>query len=185
MYQYRILMDVYGGEVTVGSVPSSTFDYWSKKDKTSFESHLVLDEGSDVQDKHNLFPWFERDDLIHTHGVELSESNRIKVIEDDTSTTTLECDLDQTWIKDCSWVINNEPHVLEKETVIMTCASWEKGTWEYGLIESEKPFDQSKLEFFLYHIDGMFIVDHLKYDDVEIRYNDSSTRGVGFDVWFD
>ena len=66
----------------------------------------------------------------------------------------------------------------------MTCASWEKGTWEYELIETEEPFDQSKLEFYLYHIDGMFIVDHLKYEGVELRCNDGSTRGVGFKVWF-
>ena len=67
----------------------------------------------------------------------------------------------------------------------MTCASWEKGTWECELIVTDAPFDQSKLEFFLYHIDGMYLVDHLQYDGEEITCTDVNSRGTGFDVWFD
>ena len=177
-------MDVYGAEVTVGSVSSDAYTYWSSKCNSSLENHLVSDEEPYVQEIHSLYPWFERDDLIHTYGVEFSGSNRITVTEEPTTKTILECDLDRDWVRDASWVINDKHHVLQNNNVLMTCASWEKGSWEYELIETEEPFDHSKLEFFLYHIDGTFIVDHLKYEGVELRCNDGSTRGVDFKVWF-
>lgn len=184
MYQYKISLDVYGAEVTVGSVSSDAYAYWRSRCNGSLENHMVSDEEPDIQEIHSLYPWFERDDLIHTYGVEFSGSNRITVTEESSSDTILECDLDQDWVKDMSWVINDKPHVLGKDTALMTCTSWEKGTWEYELIETEEPFDQSKLEFFLYHIDEMFIVDHLKYEGEELTCIDGSTRGVGFKVWF-
>ena len=184
MYRYRISLDVYGAEVTVGSVSSDAYTYWSSKCNSSLENHLVSDEEPYVQEIHSLYPWFERDDLIHTYGVEFSGSNRITVTEEPTTKTILECDLDRDWVRDASWVINDKHHVLQNNNVLMTCASWEKGSWEYELIETEEPFDHSKLKFFLYHIDGVFIVDHLKYGGVELRCNDGSTRGVDFKVWF-
>ena len=185
MYRYKISLDVYGAEFTVGSVSLDAYAYWSKKGKDYFENHLVSDEESSIEEAHSLYPWFERDDLIHTYGVEFSGSNRITINEESTSTTVLESDLDQDWIKDASWVINDKPHLLEKDTVLMTCASWEKGTWECELIVTDAPFDQSKLEFFLYHIDGMYLVDNLQYDGEEITCTDVNSRGTGFDVWFD
>lgn len=185
MYQYRISLDVYGAEVTVGSVSSDAHAYWSSKNNNSLKSHLITDEEPDVQEKQRLYPWFERDDLFHTYGVEFCGSNRIAVTEESSSDTILECDLDQDWVKDASWVINDKPHVLEKDTALMTCASWEKGTWEYELIETKAPFDQSKLEFFLYNLDGAFIVDHLKYEGEELTCIEGNSRGTGFDVWFD
>lgn len=184
MYQYKISLDVYGAEITVGSIPLDAYVYWSKKDKDSLQNHLVSDGESNIDEALSLYPWFERDNLTHTYGVEFSGSNSITVTEESSSDTILECDLDQDWVKDSSWVINDKPHVLENDTVLLTCASWEKGTWEYELIETEEPFDQSKLEFYLYHIDGMFIVDHLKYEGEELTCIDGSTRGVGFKVWF-
>jgi hypothetical protein len=185
MYRYKISLDVYGAEVTVGSVSFDAYAYWITKDKDSLENHLVSDEESNIDEAFSLYPWFERDNLIHTYGVEFSGSNSITVTEELSSDTILECDLDHDWVKDASWVINDKSHVLEKDTVLLTCVSWEKGTWEYELIETEKPFDQSKLEFYLYHIDGMFIVDHLRYEGIELSCDEASTRGVGFSVWFD
>ena len=44
MYQYRISLDVYGAEVTVGSVSSDAHAYWSSRCNSSLENHLVSDE---------------------------------------------------------------------------------------------------------------------------------------------
>ena len=114
MYQYRISLDVYGAEVTVGSVSSDAHAYWSSKNNNSLKSHLITDEEPDVQEKQRLYPWFERDDLIHTYGVEFCGSNRIAVTEESSSDTILECDLDQDWVKDASWVINDKLNQLEQ-----------------------------------------------------------------------
>ena len=97
---------------------------------------------------------------------------------------SIDAAVEQDSITNNAWVINDQPHNFSDNHVVVTCISWEKGSWEYELIETKEPFDQSKLEFFVYHIDGMFVVDHLKYDGEEITCMDGNSRGTGFDVWF-
>ena len=187
MYHYKVTLDVYGGELTVGSIPTPTYEYWTQRGLETLQTHLTLDDIPDIPDiptEHQLHPWFDRDDLIHTHGVEFKGINQIAVIDASIDEEVFVSSLDQDSITNNAWVINDQPHDVSDNHIVMTCTSWEKGTWEYELIETEEPFDQSKLEFYLYHIDGMFIVDHLKYEGEELTCIDGSTRGVGFKVWF-
>ena len=48
MYQYKVILDVYGGEVTVGSIPTPTYDYWTQRGLETLQSHLTLDDIPDV-----------------------------------------------------------------------------------------------------------------------------------------
>ena len=184
MYQYKVILDVYGGEVTVGSIPTPTYDYWTQRGLETLQAHLTLDDIPDVPIEHQLYPWFERDDLVHTNGVDFKGINHIEVIDVSTDDLVFTSPLDKDCITDNAWIINDQPFTASDDHVVMTCASWEKGSWEYELIETKEPFDQSKLEFFLYNLDGTFIVDHLKYEGEELTCIDGSTRGVGFKVWF-
>ena len=185
MYHYKVILDVYGGEFTVGSIPTPTYEYWTQRGLETLQAHLTLDDIPDVPTEHQLHPWFDRDDLIHTNGVEFKGINQIVVIDVSTDQEMFVSSLDQDCITDNAWVINDQPHDVSDDHVVMTCTSWEKGSWEYELIENKEPFDQSKLEFFVYHIDGTFVVDHLKYDGEEITCINGNSRGTGFDVWFD
>jgi hypothetical protein len=184
MYHYKVVLDVYGGEFTVGSIPTPTYQYWTQRGLAALQAHLTLDDITDLPTEHQLYPWFDRDDLIHTHGVEFKGINQIAVIDVSTDEVVFMSSLDQYSITNSAWIINDEPHDVSDNNVVMTCTSWEKGSWEYELIVTKEPFDQTKLEFYLYHIDGTFVVDHLKYEGEEIICIDGNSRGTGFDVWF-
>ena len=49
----------------------------------------------------------------------------------------------------------------------------------------DEPFDHKKLKFYLYQIDGLFVVDHMQYEDKELSHVDGSSAGKDFQVWFD
>ena len=46
MYQYKVRLDVYGGEATVGSVDVATRDYWIERGLDSLESHVTRDDAT-------------------------------------------------------------------------------------------------------------------------------------------
>ena len=185
MYQYKVILDVYGGEVTVGSIPTPTYDYWTQRGLETLRSHLTLDDIPDVPIEHQLYPWFEHDDLIHTNGVEFKGINQIQVVDLSTDEEEFVSFLDEDCITDNAWVINDTRPVIPPDHVILNCTSIEKGCWEYETIQTQEPFDISKLEFFLYHVNGIFIVDHLTYDGMRLDCVDGSTREIEFLVSFD
>jgi hypothetical protein len=185
MYQYKVILDVYGGEVTVGSIPTPTYDYWTQRGLETLRSHLTLDDIPDVPIEHQLYPWFEHDDLIHTNGVEFKGINQIQVVDLSTDEEEFVSFMDEDCITDNAWVINDTRPVIPPDHVILNCTSIEKGYWVYETIQTQERFDISKLEFFLYHVNGIFIVDHLTYDGMTLDYVGSSTREIEFLVSFD
>ena len=182
---YRITLDKWGGEYCVGSIPRETIDYWSERDEDELKEHLFADSIPDVPEKHNLYPFHEQDSLIHTCGVEISPYNRLTVSNVDTDEEVFECNLDEDWIKDNGWVINDDEPDLDDDTGLMHTVSVEKGYWEYEVITTDKVFDQNKLEFFLYAIDGLYVIHYMKYEGVELGHIDGTTVGKDFNVWFD
>jgi hypothetical protein len=181
---YRITLDKWGGEYCVGSIPRETIDYWSERDEDELKEHLVSDSILDVPEKHNLYPFHEQDNLIHTCGVEMSPYNRLTVSNVDTDEEVFECNLDEDWIKDNGWILNDQPD-LDYATGVIHTVSVEKGYWEYEVITTDKVFDQNKLEFFMYAIDGLYVIHYMKYEGVELGHIDGTTVGKDFNVWFD
>lgn len=185
MYQYKVQLDFYGGEATVGLVAVATIDYWIERGLESLESHLTLDNVPEVPDQHQLHPWDERDDLIHTRGVEFKGTNHIQVVDLLKDEEEFVSYLNEDCITDNAWIMNDTSSVIPSDHVVLNCTLIEKGYWEYETIHTQEPFDISKLEFFLYHIDGIFIVDHLAYDGVQHDCVDGSFREKDFLVSFD
>ena len=182
---YKITLDKMGGEYCVGSLSRETIKYWSERDEDELKEHLVSDSILDAPEKHKLYPFHEQDNLIHTCGVEMSPYNRLTVSNVDTGEAVFECTLDEGWIKDSAWVINDDVPDLDYATGLMHAVSVEKGYWEYESFSTEKPFDQNKLEFFMYAIDGLYVIHHMKYEGVELGHLDGTTVGKDFNVWFD
>jgi len=46
--QYKIQLDVYGGEFIVGSIPNKTINYWLTQEQESLDNHLVFDNQDKV-----------------------------------------------------------------------------------------------------------------------------------------
>jgi hypothetical protein len=146
--KYRITLDRWGGEYCVGSIPRETINYWSGKDIDDLKEHLLADTIIGVSQEHNLHPFYEQDNLVHTCGVELSKSNMVTVEDADTDETIFETTLDADWVKDNAFVINDEPDNLPDDTGIIHTASIEKGGWVYEEFSLDEPFDHKKLKFF-------------------------------------
>ena len=182
--KYRITLDKWGGEYCSGSIPRTTIDYWSSKDEDDLKEHLLADTITGVPQEHNLYPFFERDNLVHTCGVELLKSNMVIVENADTDETIFEATLDADWVKDNAFVINDEPDNLPDDTGIIHTASIEKGGWVYEEFSLDEPFDHKKLKFFMYYVDNLYVVSHMMYEDIEIDQIDVSTIGKDFQVWF-
>ena len=181
----RITLDRWGGEYCVGSIPKETIEYWSGKDIDDLKEHLLADTILGVPEQHNLYPFFERDNLVHTCGVELSKSNQLTVENVDTNETIFEYSLDADWVRTTAYVINDEPQTLPDNEGLIFTASIEKGGWVYEDFSLDESFDHKKLKFFLYEIDGLFVINHMQYEDIEIDQIDGSTIGKDFQVWFD
>lgn len=64
------------------------------------------------------------DDLIHTNGVEFKGINQIAVIDASTDQEMFMSSLDQDSITDNAWVINDKPHDVPDNHVVMTCTPW-------------------------------------------------------------
>ena len=114
----------------------------------------------------------------------MSPYNRLTVSNVDTGEEVFECNLDEDWIKDNGWILNDQPD-LDYATGVIHTVSAEKGYWEYEVITTDKVFDQNKLEFFMYAIDGLYVIHYMKYEGVELGHIDGTTVGKDFNVWFD
>jgi len=183
--RYKITLDKMGGEYCVTTIPRDTIKYWSQRNEDDLKEHLIADSIPDVPKKHCLYPFYEQDSLIHTCGVELSPYNRLTVSNVDTDEDVFGCNLDEDWIKDNGWVINDDEPTLDVGTGLIHTVSVEKGYWEYEVITTDKVFDQNKLEFFMYAIDGLYVIHYMKYEGIEAEDIDGATVGKDFNVWFD
>jgi hypothetical protein len=182
--KYRITLDRWGGEYCVGSIPRETINYWSGKDIDDLKEHLLADTIIGVPQEHNLHPFYEQDNLVHTCGVELSKSNMVTVEDADTDEAIFEATLDADWVKDNAFVINDEPDNLPDDTGIIHTVSIEKGSWVYEIINLDEPLDHKKLKFFMYYVDNLYVVSHMMYEDIELEQIDGFTIGKDFQVWF-
>ena len=129
--------------------------------------------------------FYEQDNLIHTCGVEMSPYNRLTVSDVDTDEDVFGCNLDEVWIKDNAWVINDVEPTLCDDTGLIHTVSVEKGYWEYESFTTEQPFDHKKLEFFMHAIDGLYVIHYMKYEGIELGHLDGTTLGKEFQVLFD
>jgi len=182
--KYKITLDKMGGEYCVSTIPKDTITYWAERDENELKEHLTADSIPDVPTKHNLHPFYEQDSLIHTCGVELSVYNRLTISNVDTGDDVFDCSLDEDWIKDNGWVINDGEPTLNDDVGVIHTVSVEKGYWEYEPFSTEEPFDHKKLEFFMYTIDGLYVIHYMKYEGIELGHIDGTTVGKDFNVWF-
>lgn len=183
--KYKIQLEIYGGEYVVGSLSDTTISYWVNRGQDSLDSHLLSDDQDDVPSEHHIYPWHELGSVWHTNGVELGVHNHLSIINVDTNEVIYETNLGEEWVKDNAFVINDQPVVLQDDHSLINVASVEKGYWDYEELELDTPIDPKKLQFYLYQIDGIYIVDHMKYGEIEMRVNEGLSRGKEFRVWFD
>ena len=179
--RYRIILGVYGGEHVVGTTTKEVVDYWRDKDYSTYdiEEHMLNNTVKDIPEKYSLYPFHEQDDIIHSHGVELSEHNRLGILNEDTNETVLEVSLGSFFVRELCYMVDNPCENLEVGQPIIHSFIEEKGTWEY-IFDLDEELDPKKLKLFILDLDGTLLIDHVMYDDMYCDFVDGATRVKGF-----
>lgn len=157
-----------GGEHTIGTASTEVASYWEEEDEIFQEYMFSWDrdeviEKYNISEKYHLKEWNELDDLAHINGPEfVKDSTYIDVIDDETKDKILEFLITEENLE-----IEEEPEVpqeLENKLTVVYGQQWNKGTFSFGPIESEEPFDPSKLKIKCSCWEDLQIITHIEYE---------------------
>ena len=62
-------------------------------------------------------------------------------------------------------------------------ATWRTRSWWHHTCFRE--LEHKKIEFFMYAIDGLYVIHYMKYEGIELEHIEGTTVGKDFNVWFD
>jgi hypothetical protein len=179
MKKYKVTIYGYGAEVTIGSVDEEQKVILNNPDKELWEI-----AANDLEDYGG---WYEVDDQYHRWG---ASGTFTVLIQDENGDTLYEIDSENLHDFDTEEfeLVDYECIEVDESKDLLICASFEKGSFFEGDIETEDDFDITKLKI---RIDGEIgideyyfgdIVSGVYYDDEEVDNYGGSTDGKSFDV---
>ena len=188
---YNFSLEIYGcgGEHTIGTVKNEIAKYWQTDGEEFFEEYMFswdkpeLIEKYSIPEKFQLQDWNELDDLAHLNGPEIMEENTILEVNDyDSSDKISEIVITNEMLE-----VEDEPEVSEeliKEVQCVYGQAFNKGRFIYGPIESDKPFDSTKLKMNCSDWDGQIILNYIEYDGETYYLEGEDTRGKSQNIEF-
>lgn len=192
---YRVSLTGYGGEIVLGSVNRTIYEYFKQNDfdieEYSWDSDYAEENNID-EDKQPFEPgsWHECDDLAHESGCEFSEYNYITVC-DENGNEVWSCRLDYEELEkhgievDCYEEVLCSDRTDAESTVGYIGQSVEKGTFFDGDLELTAPFDPKLLKIGYGEYEGWCLVGSVTYMDEDIEGTDGyDTRGKSMECKF-
>jgi hypothetical protein len=183
----RILIQGYGGECYIGSVPREMYEFFKSKqiDIAQYASNWDDDMFSDVpEDMRPFSPGspYDCDNLFHASGATMDDSSRLTVINDDTDEDIFETSLEIGHLENQGIEVgcgeDFESADLEPGSVVFWGGQGEKGCFFDGEITLRAPFDPAKLRVTYGNGDDWYLSTGVEYDGEEIDgYNGYSTNG--------
>jgi hypothetical protein len=180
MKKYKVLINGYGSELTIGSVTEEQKEILSNEDKDIYE---IVNEDLD-----DFGGWNEIDDQFHCFGA-TSPFTIIITDEDDNELYNIPEENAYDYDTDDFSLIENEYPEIDDTKDLLICYTSEKGSLFLGYIETEDDFDITKLKIvssdieigdFLYFGD---IISNVLYDGEEVDNWGGDTDGKSFDVY--
>ena len=184
---FKIEIYSCGRETVMGVISKDQFDYWSNKEQ---ENNGAIGEyfsqfESDPENTNKNIPeksrfncsWFELDNVIHTHGPEITDDNFLKIVETDKDKNEInseEFKMDEDLLSiefTLSFEEYGPSHDKVKGKYFFLGQTFEKGVWDtnesgMGLIETdEKGLNKKKLNFHVKDIYGESSVSGVSYND--------------------
>jgi len=207
-YKYTVDISRYGGEHTIGTIPLKVAKWWlENKSADEFEDYMLCDPFDDEKEELNKsIPeefqineyWHDMEDIEHTNGAEYASSNYLYVHEykEDQDGTYHnqgiqigEYPIDDITIDSTSDPVadatNEDGEITNGDEVIVYGQSFEKGSWEYEEIETDEPFDISKLTVSVTIWDNLKIVDSINYNGECYGNMGGSSWGKSMAFWID
>ena len=177
-----------GGEHTMGTIKNEIAKYWQCEGEEFFEEYMFswdkdeIAKQYSIPGKYHLRDWNELDDLCHLNGPEfIEDSTYFELIDIDTQES-----LSEILIKEEMLEIEDEPEVsqdLEKDVSVLYGQQYNKGSFSFGPIESDQPFDPSKLRIKCSCWDDIQIITAIEYQG-EIYYVEEESRGKSQTIYF-
>lgn len=177
---YTIELSGFGGEIVMGKVNHSTYDYLL--DNLIEVDELVDDIDNDlgIPSEHRIFPngaWYECNDICHESGVEFSDNGCVTVF-DENGNSVWTSNLNPMVLKrnGCRVDLQNVTNVNDQpnDSVVFVGRSDEKGVFFKGDINLSAPFDPRKLGFGYASINSWDIGSGVEYNDEYIENDDLS-----------
>lgn len=181
---YRISLYGYGGEIVMGTVDRTIYDYFRQRrlDVSCFAWDSDYAEENNIPEEMWWCPpgsWYECDNIAHTNGVDRNSGTLI--VEDENGDVVFQKELeDITWDDDNpEWECCSESYINEQPegTVVFVGSTGDKGTFFEGEIELTSPFDPAKLVLQYEEVDGNEIIHGVMYDGVDIDNCGGDTTG--------
>ena len=207
-YKYNFNISRYGGEHIIGTIPLKVAEWWlDNKTADEFEEYIFSHDWNEDKDKLNeSIPkefqineyWHDLDNIEHINGAEYASSNYLYVYEykehlkSSNIFHTQGKEIAEIPIEDVPIDSTSDPvqELIEskgtlKNDVIVYGQSFEKGGWDYETIETDKPFDISKLSVSVTKWDDMQIIDSIIYDGECLCNEGGDTWGKSQAFWID
>lgn len=89
--KYSFSIRKYGGEIAMGIITPEQYDYWNEKSNEELKEYVMGWQINEYEKEHNIpfkarmRNWFEFEDIHHTSGAEISDSQELYIEEFDTN----------------------------------------------------------------------------------------------------
>ena len=179
-YCYRIAIYGYGGEYKVGTLNTEIGAYWQKMGNELFSEYVQASsyEREELNKIHSIpencqdLPedWYDFDQICSAYGPEFFENETtINVINDATGEEILE-----KMITESMLIMEEEEDTLLENKVPVCGIGVEKGLWNFP-IETNAPFDISKLKVIGTPVNEAYIISKIQYEDEPYFQEESDT----------
>jgi len=188
--KYLIIAQRYGGEHTIGTLPREVADYW--EEQSDFEEYISdtyeRNEDGTIPEKYQLGDWYECDDVMHEYALEYYDGNRIDVMDAETKEYVVE-GVDVTTLAVNKLTCKEQEHKdanPDFDGSYVYGQHFEKAGWDYEM-ETDKPFDITKLKVNVSLWCDLQLVNSLVYDDGDAIHGDNEGGSVSkdFRVWIE
>ena len=208
-YRYRIEGGRYGGECAIGTVTEEFAKYWAPKlietsaHQSGFIDHVLsLSEWDDDDEKDPDSPditaegneiegWYAIDDKEHINGAFADGGLFVSSVpadgSDDWDYDEDEKEVEAYWLKgrEGGYVSTDaDGETPEGCTPVMAFMSVEKGGFQTWFVDTDEPFDESKLVMTVNETCMGEFIEDVAYDRVwlEANYDQNSTTGKSYEA---
>ena len=192
--KYSFSISKYGGEIAMGIITPEQYDYWNEKSNEELKEYVMGWQINEYEKEHNIpfkarmRNWFEFEDIHHTSGAEISDSQELYIKEYDTNDILLKqwepIKLDAESIKkkglklsDYEFFDSNHKSVENKYYFWGRAVN--EGSWYTEKIPFFEDLDIKKLTLNCSCVENWVICNGIKYKGMkEIVYFEEDMTGI-------
>jgi len=192
--KYSFSISKNGGEIAMGIITPEQYDYWNEKSNEELKEYVMGWQINEYEKEHNIpfkarmRNWFEFEDIHHTSGAEISDSQELYIEEYDTNDILLKqwepIKLDAESIKkkglklsDYEFFDSNHKSVENKYYFWGRAVN--EGSWYTEKIPFFEDLDIKKLTLNCSCVENWVICNGIKYKGMkEIVYFEEDMTGI-------